>query len=189
MIFTETKLAGAYIIDIEPRRDERGFFTRTWCRREFEEHGLNPTVVQANLSHNIRRGTLRGMHYQLPPYGETKLVRCVRGAIYDVIIDLRPESPTFGQWVGVELTEDNYRMLYVPEQFAHGFQTLTDDADVAYQVSEFYTPGAERGIRYNDPAFAIEWPLEVTVISQKDQNWPDFRLDAAPEFQTLRSAQ
>ncbi|HXF64618.1 MAG TPA: dTDP-4-dehydrorhamnose 3,5-epimerase [Caldilineaceae bacterium] len=189
MIFTETKLRGAYIIDIAPRRDERGFFARTWCRREFEEHGLNPALVQANLSHNIRCGTLRGMHYQLPPYGETKLVRCVRGAIYDVIIDLRPDSPTFGQWVGVELTEDNYRMLYVPEQFAHGFQTLTDNADVAYQVSEFYTPGAERGIRYNDPAFAVQWPLAVTVISQKDQSWPDFQLDAAPEIQTTRSAQ
>ena len=174
MIFTETELRGAYSIELEKREDERGFFARTWCQDEFEAQGLVARIVQANLSFNKKQGTLRGMHYQVAPHAETKLVRCTRGAIYDVIIDLRPDSPSYRQWVGVELTADNYRMLFVPEGFAHGFQMLTDNTDVMYQVSAFYTPGAERGLRYNDPAFGIRWPLEVQVISPKDQHWPDF---------------
>jgi len=174
VIFTETKLAGAFIIDLEQRADERGFFARSFCAREFAAHGLNPQVVNTNVSHSARRGTLRGMHFQRPPHAEAKLVRCTRGAIYDVIIDLRAGSPTLGQWLGVELTAANYRQLYVPEGFAHGFQTLEDEADVVYQVSEFYTPGAEGGLRYDDPAFGIRWPLPVSVISPKDAAWPDF---------------
>ncbi len=176
MIFTETALHGAYIIDPEKRADPRGFFARAWCQREFEEHNLVPRIVQVNLSYNKTEGTLRGMHYQRAPYAETKLIRCTRGAIYDVIIDLRPESPTYKQWIGVELTADNYRMLFVPEGFAHGFQTLEDSTDVTYQVSEFYTPGVEGGVRYNDPLFSIQWPLEVTVISDKDRSWPDYEV-------------
>lgn len=174
MIFTETELPGAYLIEIEQRIDERGFFARTWCRNEFEQHGLVANIVQVNMSSNHRQGTLRGMHYQRPPYAETKLIRCTKGAIYDVIIDLRPDSPTYLRWIGVELTDDNYRMLYVPEGFAHGFQTLADTTEVTYQVSAFYTPGAEGGARYNDPQFAINWPLPVAVISEKDATWPDF---------------
>ncbi|QCR22828.1 dTDP-4-dehydrorhamnose 3,5-epimerase [Pontibacter sp. SGAir0037] len=174
MIFTETKLKGAFIIDVKRLEDERGFFGRSWCQREFEEHGLTANVVQANVSYNKKKGTLRGMHYQLSPYEETKLVRCTRGAIYDVIIDLRPDSPTYKQWIGVELTADSYRMLFVPEQFGHGFITLEDNTDVTYQVTQFYTPGAERGIRYNDPAFNIEWPIEPQIISEKDKAHPDF---------------
>ena len=174
MFFTETELTGAYIIDLDRREDNRGFFARTWAQEEFEAHGLNSRVVQANLSYNHTRGTIRGMHYQRAPYAETKLVRCVQGAIYDVIIDLRPESATYKRWIGVELTAQNRRALFIPEGFAHGFQTLADNSDVTYQVSEFYTPGAEGGIRYNDPAFEIQWPLEVTVISEKDKQWPDF---------------
>lgn len=174
MIFTETKLRGAFIIDPEPRADHRGFFARSFCAREFAEHGLNERVVNTNISSNIAKGTLRGMHFQRPPYAEAKLVRCTRGAIYDVIVDLRADSPTFKQWVGVELTADNYRQLYVPEGFAHGFQTLEDHTDVVYQVSEFYTPGAEGGLRFNDPSFAITWPLAVAVISDKDAAWPDY---------------
>ena len=175
MIFTETKLPGAYLIDIEKREDERGFFARSWCQKEFEAHGLVPRVAQANISFNKYKGTLRGMHYQAAPFAETKLVRCTRGAIYDVIVDLRPDSPTCMQWLGVELTAENYKMLYVPEGFAHGFQTLIDNTEATYQVSQFYTPEAEGGLRYNDPTFNIDWPLEVQVISDKDRNWPDFR--------------
>jgi dTDP-4-dehydrorhamnose 3,5-epimerase len=174
MIFTETKLKGAYIIELQKIEDARGFFARGWCQNEFEAHDLVPRVVQANVSHNKKRGTLRGMHYQVAPYAETKLVRCTRGALYDVIIDLRPDSETYKQWIGVELTADNYKMLYVPEGFAHGFITLEDDTDAFYQVSQFYTPGAERGARYNDPTFHIEWPTEIQVISDKDKNWPDY---------------
>lgn len=174
MIFTKTGLGEACIIDLEKYEDQRGFFARAWCQREFEEHGLVPRVVQTNVSYNKYKGTLRGMHYQRAPYAETKLVRCTRGAIYDVIIDLRPDSPTYKQWLGVELTAANYRMLYVPEGFAHGFQTLMDEVEVIYQVSQFYTPEAEGGLRYNDPAFGIDWPLEVQVISDKDKNWPDY---------------
>ena len=176
MIFTETKLPGAYLIDIEKRADQRGFFARGWCQKEFEAHDLIPRVVQTNISLSKRKGTLRGMHYQVAPYAEAKLVRCTRGALYDVIIDLRPDSPTYMQWLGVELSAENYKMLYVPEGFAHGFQTLVDNTEVTYQVSQFYTPEAEGGVRYNDPAFGIEWPLEVQVISDKDQSWPDYSL-------------
>jgi dTDP-4-dehydrorhamnose 3,5-epimerase len=177
MIFTETKLDGAFLIDIEERTDERGFFARSWCQKEFEQHGLVPRVVQANISFNHKKGTVRGMHYQASPYEETKLVRCTRGAIYDVIVDLRKGSPTYCQWLSAELTADNRRMLFVPEGYAHGFQTLTDATEVCYQVSQFYTPGAERGARFNDPAFSIRWPLDVTVISEKDANWADFQID------------
>ncbi len=174
MLFHETRLEGAFVIELEKREDTRGFFARGWCQKEFEDHGLVAQVVQANVSYNRKKGTLRGMHYQVAPVEETKLVRCVRGGIYDVIIDLRPESPTYKQWMGVELTAENYKMLYVPENFAHGLQTLEDDTEVIYQVSQFYTPGAERGIRWNDPAFRIEWPQDIEVISDKDADWPDY---------------
>ncbi len=174
MIFTETKLKGAFILDLELRADDRGAFARTFCMKEFEAHGLKPTVAQCNLSFNYKAGTLRGMHYQTPPAAETKLVRCTKGAIYDVIIDMRPDSPTYMQHIGVELTADNHRALYVPELFAHGYQALSDGAEVVYQVGEFYTPGYERGIRYDDPAFGIQWPMPVTVISEKDAAWPPF---------------
>ena len=171
MLFTETKLKGAFIIDLEHREDSRGFFARSFCAKEFEEHGLKPTVAQCNLSYNHKKGTLRGMHYQVPPAAETKLVRCTRGAIYDVIVDMRPESPTYLSHIGVELSEDNRRALYVPELFAHGYLALTDGAEVTYQVGEFYTPGYERGLRYDDPILGIEWPIEIAVISEKDAAW------------------
>ncbi|WP_439883368.1 dTDP-4-dehydrorhamnose 3,5-epimerase [Pontibacter sp. MBLB2868] len=174
MIFTETKLKGAFIIDVKRLEDERGFFGRSFCQDEFEKHGLSNDVRQTNVSYNKKKGTLRGMHMQLAPNEESKLVRCTRGAIYDVIIDMREESETYKQWIGVELTADNYRMLFVPEGFAHGFITLEDNTDVTYQVTEFYTPGAEKGIRWNDPAFNIQWPIEPVVISDKDQAHPDF---------------
>jgi dTDP-4-dehydrorhamnose 3,5-epimerase len=176
LIFTEITLPGAFVIDPERRADDRGFFARAYCANEFEQHGLNPRVVNTNLSRNARKGTLRGMHFQRPPYEEAKLVRCTRGAIYDVIIDLRPSSETFAQWIGVELTAESCRLLYVPEGFAHGFETLEDDTDVTYQVSEFYTPGSEGGLRYDDPTFGIDWPLPVSVISDKDATWPDFEI-------------
>ena len=172
MIFTETRLTGAFTIDPERREDDRGFFARVYCEREFREHGLMPHIAQANMSANPRRGTLRGMHFQVEPFREAKLVRCTRGAIHDVIADLRPESPTYMQWIGVDLTAENARMLYVPEGFAHGFVTLEDDTEVTYQVSEFYAPGAEQGIRWDDPALGIAWPLEPQVISDKDRGWP-----------------
>jgi dTDP-4-dehydrorhamnose 3,5-epimerase len=174
MIFTETKLKGAFIIDLDLRHDDRGAFARTFCAQEFEAHGLKPTVAQCNLSFNHKAGTLRGMHYQTAPACETKLVRCTKGAIYDVIIDMRPDSETYLQHIGVELTADNRRSLYIPEMFAHGYQALTDGAEVVYQVGEFYTPGYERGLRHNDPKFAIEWPIPVTVISEKDAAWALF---------------
>ncbi len=174
MQFTETELAGAYVIDLEQHSDDRGFFARTFCMNEFADHGLKPTIAQCNLSYNHRAGTMRGMHYQLAPAAETKLVRCIRGAIHDVIIDLRPESPTYLQHIGVELSDENRKALYVPELFAHGYQALTDGAEVMYQVTEFYTPGMERGIRYDDARFGIEWPMEVTVISDKDATWDTF---------------
>ena len=175
MIFTETKLSGAFIIDVQRLRDERGFFGRSWCEDEFAAHGIFLPPVQANLSSNPSRGTLRGMHYQLPPHEETKLVRCTRGSIVDVIVDLREESPTYKQWLAVELTADSYRMLFVPGRFAHGFLTLEDNTDVAYQVSAKYTPGAERGLRWNDPAIGIEWPFEPILVSAKDAAHPDFQ--------------
>ncbi len=174
MLFTETALAGAYIIDLDLKPDHRGLFARTFCAQEFEAHGLKPTVAQCNLSFNHLKGTLRGMHYQILPAAETKLVRCTQGGIYDVIIDMRPDSPTYLHHIGVELTAENRRALYVPEMFAHGYQALTDGAEVVYQVGEFYTPGYERGIHHADPAFGIKWPLPVTVISEKDAAWSAF---------------
>jgi dTDP-4-dehydrorhamnose 3,5-epimerase len=175
VIFKETELNGAYVIDLQRSEDERGFFARAWCAREFKDAGLESELAQANLSYNKSKGTLRGMHLQHPPHEEVKLVRCIRGALYDVIIDLREGSPTYGRWIGVDLTDENRRMLYVPRGFAHGFQTLRDDTEVLYLVSEFYAPGAESGLRWNDPAFQIDWPLGTpTVISEKDASWPDF---------------
>lgn len=172
MIFTSTKLPGAFIIDLEEKSDARGFFARTFCADEFTDHGLKPTVAQCNLSFNHKKGTLRGMHYQILPAAETKLIRCTQGAIYDVIVDMRPESPTYLSHIGVELTAENRRALYVPEMFAHGYQALTDSAEVVYQVGEFYTPGYERGLRYDDPILGISWPLNATEMSDKDRNWP-----------------
>ena len=171
MKFTETKLKGAFIIDLEPRQDHRGFFARTFCAKEFEAYNLKPTVVQCNVSFNYEQGTLRGMHSQLSPATETKFIRCTQGAIYDVIVDLRPESETYLQHIGVELTAENRRALYVPEMFAHGYQALADETEVIYQVSEFYTPNRERGLRYDDPLLGIEWPMPVSEISEKDTNW------------------
>lgn len=174
MFFTETKLPGAYLLALQKREDERGFFARSWCQQEFADHDLVTCMVQGNVSYNRQAGTLRGLHYQVAPYGEVKVVRCTRGALYDVIVDLRVASPTYKEWLGVELTADNYQMLYVPAGFAHGFITLAPETEATYQVSQFYTPGAERGLRYDDPAFAIEWPTPVQVISDKDQSWPNF---------------
>lgn len=172
LIIKETELGGAFVVEPELLSDDRGFFARTFCAREFAEHGLVPVVAQANLSFNHRAGTVRGMHFQYPPATEVKLVRCISGAIVDVIVDVRPESPTFGRHIAVELSAQNRRALYVPARFAHGYQTLTDDAEVSYQVSEFYTPGVEGGLRYNDPELAISWPLPVSMISDKDAAWP-----------------
>jgi len=174
MIFKETPLKGAYLIEPELHEDERGFFARTFCQEEFREHGLNPRLMQCSVSYNRSRATLRGMHYQTAPYEETKLVRCTKGAIYDVIIDLRPGSPTFGRWAAAELTAANLRMICIPEQFAHGFQTLEDDTEVSYQMSEVYAPECARGIRWNDPAFGIHWPAADRIISIRDNSYPDF---------------
>ena len=172
MVFTETKLKGAFIIEPEFLKDERGFFARTWCQREFEAHGLDPRLVQCNISFNRHRGTLRGLHYQVEPHAEAKLVRCTMGAIYDVILDLRPESATFKQWLALELTAENRRMLFIPQGLAHGFQTLMDNTEVFYLMSEFYHPECARGVRYDDPDFAIEWALPVTIVSEKDMACP-----------------
>jgi dTDP-4-dehydrorhamnose 3,5-epimerase len=171
MLFTETKLAGAYILDLERREDERGYFARAFCQNEFAEHGLNTRIAQANVAFNRDRGTLRGMHFQFPPAAETKLVRCTRGAIVDVIVDLRPESLTYLEHVAVELTEENGRALYVPERFAHGYQVLADETETSYQVGEFYTPELEGGLRYDDPRLGIDWPLPVKELSEKDRGW------------------
>ncbi len=177
MIFKETKLAGAFMIEIEKRSDERGFFGRTWCTQEFEAQGLNFTFVQSNVAFTAQAGTLRGLHYQVAPYEEVKLIRCTRGSIYDVIVDLRPQSPTFKEWMGVELSEDKHMMLLVPAGFGHGYQTMEKDCEVTYQVSQFFTPQAERGFRWDDPAFQIVWPKRSpSVISEKDKNWPDYIL-------------
>lgn len=174
MDFTETPLKGAYLIDLNRLGDERGFFARTFCTREFADVGLVTQFVQVNNSLSALQGTLRGMHYQLAPHAETKIVRCIRGALYDVIVDLRPESATFKQHFGVELTAENRQMLYVPKGFAHGFVTLEDDTEAFYFVDEFYAPDAERGVRWNDPAFAIDWPIEPLEISDKDARHGDF---------------
>ena len=171
MIFTETKLKGAFVVDIERREDPRGFFARVFCQNEFKAQGLKPIIAQANVAFNHVTGTLRGMHFQFPPAAETKFVRCTRGAILDIIVDLRPESPTYLHHVAVELTEDNHRGLYVPERFAHGYQALQDKTETSYQVGEFYAPGAESGLSCRDPRLALHWPLPVSVISQKDQEW------------------
>jgi dTDP-4-dehydrorhamnose 3,5-epimerase len=176
MIFTQTSLQGAFIIEPEKLADERGFFARTFCQKEFAANNLNPYLVQCNISFNRKKGTLRGMHYQAEPYAEAKLVRCSNGAIYDVIIDLRPKSPTFKEWVAVELTADNHKMLYIPENFAHGFQTLAENTEVFYQMSEFYYPESAKGVRWNDPAFGIQWPADERTISAKDQQYSDFNL-------------
>jgi dTDP-4-dehydrorhamnose 3,5-epimerase len=176
MIFKATAINGAFIINIEKIGDERGFFGRAFCRREFEDHGIDFQIQQANIGFSRSRGTLRGLHYQVPPHGEAKLVRCTAGAIYDVILDLRPASSTFKQWMGVELTAKSHTMLYVPEGCAHGYLTLADGTEICYLVSQYYHQAAERGIRWNDPAFKIEWPIiESLVISDKDQNWPDWQ--------------
>jgi dTDP-4-dehydrorhamnose 3,5-epimerase len=180
MIFSETILPGAFIIDVERLSDERGFFARTWCEDEFAAHGLAFSLVQASLSSNPTKGTLRGLHYLAAPHEETKLVRCTRGAIYDVIVDLREASPTFGQWLSVELTADNFRTLVVPSGCAHGFLTLAANTDVSYHMSARYVPGAERALRWNDPAFAIAWPAAPRLMSAKDRRHPDFPLPATP---------
>lgn len=175
MIFIETKLKGSYVIELEPKEDERGFFARTFCQEAFNAQGLDPKLMQCNISFNKKRGTLRGMHYQIAPHEETKLVRCTRGAVYDVIVDLRRESPTFKQWVSVILTAENRSLFYIPGGFAHGLQTLEDDTEVFYQMSEYYHPECARGVRWDDPAFGIEWPpSEQRIISTKDREYPSF---------------
>ncbi|HEX8709499.1 MAG TPA: dTDP-4-dehydrorhamnose 3,5-epimerase [Pyrinomonadaceae bacterium] len=176
MIFTETKLAGAFVVAPEKLEDIRGFFAQTWSEREFAEHGIQTRLVEANTSFNRRKGTLRGMHFQTAPHAQAKLVRCTAGAIYDVIIDLRPSSRTFKQWVGVELTAASHLMLYVPEGFAHGFQTLLDATEVFYQVSDIYAPEYAGGVRWNDPAFDIRWPEGERIIIPRDEQYPDFNL-------------
>lgn len=174
MIFKDTKLEGARVIELEKRGDERGFFARSWCKGEFEAHGLNAVLKQANIAFNIKKGTLRGLHYQEKPFAEAKLIRCTRGSAYDVIVDLRPDSATYKEWLGVELTQDNYKMVYVPEGFAHGYLTLEDSTEMCYSVSQFYSPGSELGVRYDDRTFGIEWPIDIRVISDKDRGWSDY---------------
>lgn len=169
MIFHQTALIGAYIIDVEKIADDRGFFARSWSKQEFAEHGLDADLVQCNVSFNMKRGTLRGMHYQIPPFAESKLVRCTRGKIYDVIVDIRPRSPSFLKWIGVELSEENHKTLFVPKGFAHGFQTLTDNSEVFYQMSTVYSPDHARGFRWDDLTVGIHWPLEISMISPKDR--------------------
>ncbi len=171
MLFTETTLLGAFVIDLERIEDDRGYFARAFCQHEFEAHGLNPVIAQGNVAFNVRRGTLRGMHFQYPPAAESKLVRCTRGAILDAIVDLRPESETYLQHVAVELSAGNGRALYVPERFAHGYQTLEDETETSYLVGEFYSPGDEGGLRYDDPRLDLEWPLPVAELSDKDRSW------------------
>jgi dTDP-4-dehydrorhamnose 3,5-epimerase len=172
MLFRETGIIGAKVIDPVPHHDERGWFQRAWCARDFAEHGVYFLPVQANLAFSGTRGTIRGMHFQEAPAIEAKLVRCTRGVIFDVLVDLRPESPSHGQWYGVELSAANARMLYVPENCAHGYQTLEEATEVYYMTSAFYTPSAARGVRFDDPAFGIQWPLVVTAVSEQDRNWP-----------------
>jgi dTDP-4-dehydrorhamnose 3,5-epimerase len=175
MKITHLPLSGAHLVELEPVADERGFFARTWCAEEFRTYGLNPTLAQCSISFNKRRGTLRGLHYQEEPHAEAKLVRCTAGAIQDVILDLRPASNSFGKWFAVELTSANRKMLYVPEGLAHGFQTLIDDTEVFYQISVNYHPESGRGVRWNDPLFGIEWPIQDPTISRRDQSFPDYK--------------
>jgi len=174
MIFHETKVSGVWEIRPEPVRDERGFFARTWCQKEFRDHGLNPLLVQCSISFSARKGTLRGIHYQIAPYAESKLVRCTKGSVYDVVVDLREQSPTFKSWIAVVLTAESRNMVYVPEGCAHGFLTLEDESEVFYQMSEFYNAESARGVRWDDPAFKIVWPGSVEVISQRDRTYPNF---------------
>ena len=174
MIFTETNLRGAFVIELEPHADQRGFFVRTFCRKEFEAHGINAHVEQCNISFNKRKGTLRGMHYQVAPFAEAKLVWCTLGSIYDVIIDLRPSSPTFKQHFAIELSAEDRIMLFIPEGFAHGFQTLQDDTEVFYQMGQSFSAEHARGVRWNDPAFGIKWPEDDRIIIERDRNYPDF---------------
>lgn len=176
MKYTQTAIEGAYVVEMEPIEDERGIFARSWCQKEFTDHGLNPKIVQCNVSFNKKKGTLRGMHYQIAPFEEAKLVRATRGAIYDVIVDIRPKSPTFKKWFGIELASGNFKMLYVPKGIAHGFETLKDNTEVFYQMSEFYSPGHARGIRWDDPSFAIDWPGGDKTISAKDLQYSDFHI-------------
>jgi dTDP-4-dehydrorhamnose 3,5-epimerase len=177
VIFTPTAVPGAYIIEPERHVDKRGFFARTWCTREFQVQGLNPQVAQCSISHNARRGTLRGLHYQVSPFQEAKLIRCTRGAIYDVIVDLRSASETFTHCAGLELTADNRTMLYVPEGCAHGFMTLEDDTEVFYQMSQILSPDHAKGVRWNDPAFGIEWPNLEPIMLERDRSYPDFAFE------------
>ena len=174
MVITETELKGAFVIELEPFEDVRGFFARAWSDYEFEAAGLNARFLESNLSFNEKKGTLRGMHYQLPPYQQAKLVRCTRGSIYDVIIDIRPDSPTFKQWIAKELSADNHLMFYVPGEFAHGYQTLEDRTEVSYQTTAYYAPEHGRGVRWNDPAFKISWPIDDLVIIERDREYSDF---------------
>jgi dTDP-4-dehydrorhamnose 3,5-epimerase len=175
MTFRESKISGVYEICVERVPDERGFFARTWCRTEFEAHGLNPEVVQSSISFNVRKGTLRGMHYQSPPHAEAKIVRCTRGGIYDVVVDLRRQSPTFKHWIAATLTAEDRNMIYVPEGCAHGFLTLQDESEILYQMSEFYNAESARGVRWDDPAFQVVWPEKVAVISDRDRTYPNFQ--------------
>lgn len=175
MHFIELDMPGLFLVELELVRDERGFFARSWCQREFTEQGLNAQLVQCNVSFNHRQGTLRGLHYQAEPHAEDKLIRCTRGSIFDVAVDLRPDSSTYLRWIGFELTQDNAQMLYIPKGFAHGFQTLTDNSEVFYQMSQAYHPASARGLRWDDPALGITWPPSAQrIISQKDQDYPDF---------------
>jgi dTDP-4-dehydrorhamnose 3,5-epimerase len=176
MIYQEAKLAGVFEIRLERKIDERGFFARSWCRQEFEQHGLNSNLAQCSISFNSKKGTLRGMHYQVGRHAETKLVRCIKGAIYDVAVDMRPNSTTFKQWIGAELTATNQHALYIPQGCAHGFLTLEDETEVFYQISEFYHPESARGVRWNDSAFGVVWPEAVQIISDRDRTYPDFEL-------------
>jgi len=187
MHFIETKLKGAFIIDVERREDSRGFFARVFCQREYQEHGLKPVIAQANIAYNKRRGTLRGMHFQFPPAAETKIVRCTRGGILDIIVDLRPESATYLEHFAVELNEANGRALYVPERFAHGYQVLADGTETSYQVGEFYAPAFESGLLYNDPRLGLTWPLPVAEISAKDAAWKPLA-EIEPELKRRMSA-
>jgi dTDP-4-dehydrorhamnose 3,5-epimerase len=177
MIFLETPLSGAYVVEIEKHEDERGFFARSWCAREFAAKGLDHNLVQCNVSFNKLKGTLRGLHYQIPPHAEVKLVRCTKGSLFDVIVDLRKDSPTFLKWFAIELTATNYKMLYIPKLFAHGFQTLEDDTEIVYQMSEFYQPGAAKGLRWNDLRLGINWPDARRIMSEKDQAYPNLEVD------------
>lgn len=176
MLFQETDIAGAFVVEIKRIADDRGFFGRAWCSEEFRKRGLSDTIVQINTGVSTRAGTLRGMHYQLAPHAEVKVVQCTRGAVYDVAVDLRPESPTFKRWAAVELSDQNYRTFYIPEGCAHGYLTLSDDAVLTYTTSKSYAPTAAKGVRFDDPAFGIQWPGNIRVISTADRNWPDFTL-------------